>query len=141
MATGVDTYIKKIKRYISFVWEELEDVKNASSLPPDILQKKEAEVILAKISSRDFLIILDERGMEFNSRAFATEIQKLQISNKVSIVFVIGGAFGFDPSISGRADLSVSLSKLTFTHQMTRLIFAEQLYRVFTILNNEKYHH
>lgn len=138
---GVSIYCEKIKRYTTFNWVELEDVKNAASLPVAELKRKEAKLFIEKIKPTDYIIMLDERGKEFTSLKLANEFQGFMNRGASNIVFLIGGAFGFDDSILKLSHQSIGLSQLTFTHQMIRLLLAEQIYRVFTILNNEKYHH
>jgi 23S rRNA (pseudouridine1915-N3)-methyltransferase len=117
----------------------LPDVKN----PPqqsELLKQKEGEIILNKIEKEDFLILLDENGKEFSSVGFSEFIEKQQIGGRKRLVFQIGGAFGFSDAVYERADAKISLSRMTFSHQMIRLFFVEQLYRAFSILKNEKYH-
>ena len=138
---GLGAYITKVKRYSNFEWQEFEDVKNAASLPKVELKKKEAKLFIEKLKPGDHIIVLDEHGKEFTSIGLSKEFQSWMNSNKGNVVFLIGGAFGFDESIELMAHQKMALSQLTFTHQMIRLLLAEQIYRVFTILNNEKYHH
>ncbi|NUM50697.1 MAG: 23S rRNA (pseudouridine(1915)-N(3))-methyltransferase RlmH [Flavobacteriales bacterium] len=135
---SVKEYEKRIKHYIPFCLDII-----PASKEQNILQYKEKEGIrmLSKLNKSDFLILLDERGDEYTSVQMAGYIQKLQNQNKANIFFVIGGAHGFSEEVYQRADARISLSKLTFPHQLARVIFMEQLYRVFTILKGEKYHH
>jgi len=104
-------------------------------------KKREAALLLKQIGETDLVVILDEHGKETGSVQFAGLLNRLLSTGKKNLVFVVGGPYGFDRSVTDRADHSVSLSKMTFSHQMVRLIFAEQLYRAFTILRNESYHH
>ncbi len=138
---GLTVYLEKIKRYTSLVWLELDEVKNAASLPKEELKRKEAKIFLDKLKDTDIVIMLDERGEEFTSVQFANEFQGIMNRGVSNLVFLIGGAFGFDETIEKRSQKKIGLSRLTFTHQMIRLLLAEQIYRVFTILNHEKYHH
>lgn len=138
---GLAIYLEKIKRYCTIVWQELEEVKNAASLPKDELKRKEAKLFFDKLKPTDYVVMLDEHGKEFSSVQLANEFQGIMNRGTSNVVFLIGGAFGFDETIEKRCHQKIGLSQLTFTHQMIRLLLAEQIYRVFTILNNEKYHH
>lgn len=137
---GVATFQKRLRKYCNFSLVEITDVKGAAKLSKQELKKKEAEKILAKITKKTFLILLDENGKNLNSIQFASSIEKLQVSGVSDITFVIGGAYGFSESLYQKANVKIALSPMTFSHQLIRLIFIEQLYRVFTILNNEPYH-
>jgi len=117
------------------------DVKNSKNLSEDQQKEKEGELILQQISPSDELFLLDEQGMEVSSVEFARFLEKKMISGIKRLVFVIGGPYGFSGSVYSRAIGKISLSKMTFSHQMVRLIFLEQLYRAFTILKGEPYHH
>lgn len=110
-------------------------------MPDNVLKEKEGEVILKLLSPGDIMVLLDERGMEIGSRGFADFLNKMMLSGCRKLFFVIGGAYGFSDSVYKRADHKLSLSRMTFPHQLVRLVFAEQLYRAFSILNNEPYHH
>lgn len=138
---GLAIYLEKIKRYCPLEWIEMEDVKNAASLPKEELKRKESKLFLDKIKPTDYIIMLDEHGKEFSSTKLANEFQGVMNRGVSNMVFLIGGAFGFDESIEKITQKKIALSQLTFTHQMIRLLLSEQIYRVFTILNNEKYHH
>jgi 23S rRNA (pseudouridine1915-N3)-methyltransferase len=138
---GLNIYLDKIKRYTTLEWQELDEVKNAASLPKEELKRREAKLFLEKIKPMDYVILLDERGKEFSSVQLSNEFQGFMNRGTSKVVFLIGGAFGFDDSIEKITQQKIALSQLTFTHQMIRLLLAEQIYRVFTILNNEKYHH
>ena len=118
----------------------LPDVKSKTQ-DGEILKKEEAKMILSKLQPEDVLVLLDERGQEFSSVGLANWLEKKLASPGRRMVFLVGGAFGFSPEIYGRANDKISLSKLTFSHQMVRLIFVEQLYRAYTILKGEPYHH
>ena len=137
---GIDKYMKRLKHYVSFEMIIVNDVK-VGKKSNIILQKElEEKEILSKLNSNDYLILLDEKGEEYNSIGFSKFLQKRMNSGN-DIVFVIGGPFGFSERMYERANAKVGLSKLTFSHQMVRLFFVEQLYRAFTILKGEKYHH
>ena len=138
---GLDTYTARLGRYVSFSVKEIPDLKNASSLSKAQVKEKEGDLILSNITSKDTLILLDEKGKEFSSGEFARELERLSSGGGKNIVFVIGGAFGFSDAVYSRCDGKVSLSRMTFTHQMARVIFAEQLYRACTIIKGEPYHH
>tara|TARA_B110001450_G_scaffold77917_1_gene74022 strand:- start:1749 stop:2222 length:474 start_codon:yes stop_codon:yes gene_type:complete len=138
---GIDEYLKRLKFYVKFENIELNVLKNSKNLSKNELLKKEAELILSNISDSDFVINLDEKGRGLSSSEFAKQISKYRIMSKKKIVFIIGGAYGFSDEIYSRSNDSISLSSMTFSHQMVRLFFVEQLYRSFTILNNESYHH
>lgn len=137
---GIAIYLKRLKHYLNFEFIIISDVKQAGSLNATQLKNKESELIFNRLKNEDFLILLDEKGETFTSEAFAGFIeQKLQLSYK-RIVFLIGGAYGFSEDLYARANGKLSLSKMTFSHQMVRLFFVEQLYRAMTILRNEPYH-
>ena len=138
---GIDEYLKRLKFYVKFENIELNVLKKSKNLSKNELLKKEAELILSNISDSDFVINLDEKGRVISSSEFAKQISKYRIMSKKKIVFIIGGAYGFSEEIYSRSNDSISLSSMTFSHQMVRLFFVEQLYRSFTILNNESYHH
>jgi len=141
LTDGMAVYLKRLKKYINFQFDCLNDVKNAKNLSKEELKKKEGLLLLSKTEESDFLILLDENGKEFTSEQFADETQKLLNSSSKNIHFIIGGAYGFSPEVYKRCNKKIALSKMTFSHQMVRLIFIEQLYRAFSILNNEPYHH
>lgn len=136
---GLNIYLNRLKHYASIEYIELGDVKNTGNI--DDIKTKENEQILKHISVSGHVILLDERGKEMSSIQFADFINQKQCSGIKNIIFIIGGAYGFTDKIWQRANHTISLSKMTFTHQMVRLIFLEQLYRAFTILKGEKYHH
>ncbi|MBR0532944.1 MAG: 23S rRNA (pseudouridine(1915)-N(3))-methyltransferase RlmH [Bacteroidales bacterium] len=137
---GLETYSSRLSRYVPFSVNEISELKNASSLSKAQVKEKEGELILSRVTAKDTVILLDEKGKEYSSSEFAKEVEKL-ISGGKNIVFVIGGAFGFSDAVYARSDGKVSLSRMTFTHQMVRAIFVEQLYRAFTIIKGEPYHH
>jgi len=138
---GMDNYIKRLKRYIGFNVEVIPALKKAGKLSQQQIKDKEAELILAKIQAGDTLVLLDENGKEMNSIDFSEYIGKNMLQSIKNLVFLIGGAYGFNKDVYQRAQFKLSISQMTFSHQIIRLIFLEQLYRAFTIINNEPYHH
>jgi len=137
---GISDYEKRIKRYIDFEIKVIKDFKASKSMPAKTVKIKEGELILKYLKKTDILILLDEKGKLFTSRDFAQYIDNKIISSVKNLVFLIGGAYGFSEEIYKRANEKVSLSKMTFSHQPIRLLFAEQLYRAFTIIKGEPYH-
>ena len=137
----IDDYTKRLGFYINFKFEIIPDLKNAKNLNKIQQKEKEGELILKKIAKSDTLILLDENGKQLSSVAFSEYLQKHMNSGIKNLFFVIGGPYGFSNEIYQRANGKISLSKMTFSHQMVRLFFIEQLYRGFTILKNEPYHH
>ncbi|MDB4926926.1 23S rRNA (pseudouridine(1915)-N(3))-methyltransferase RlmH [Mucilaginibacter sp.] len=138
---GIDKYVKRLKHYTKLELVDLPELKNTKALTQEQQKAKEAELILKKISPLDHVILLDEKGMELTSKQFATYLDKKSVGSTSSLVFVVGGPYGFDQSVYERANDKLSLSRMTFSHQMIRLFFTEQLYRAFTILKGEPYHH
>lgn len=141
LSDGIKDFEKRLSRYTHFERIDLQGVKNGAQLDQDTLKKKEGELFLQKIEANDQLVLLDEIGKEFTSKAFAGFLQQRLNAGTRSLVFLIGGAFGFSQEIRQRADFTIALSQMTMTHQMVRLFFTEQLYRGFTIIHGEKYHH
>lgn len=137
----IDEYQKRLSFYIKFDLEIIPDIKNVKNLSESQQKEKEGELILAKITPIDQLILLDEKGKTFSSIGFSEELQKKMNSGVKTLVFVIGGPYGFSESVYAKANAKISLSSMTFSHQMVRLFFIEQLYRGYTILRNEPYHH
>ncbi len=137
----IDEYTKRLGFYIKFKLEIIPDLKKTKNLSEAQQKEKEGELILAHVSTADTLILLDENGKQYDSVAFSEVLQKHMNSGIKQLIFVIGGPYGFSPSVYNRANGKLSLSKMTFSHQMVRLFFIEQLYRGFTILRNEPYHH
>lgn len=135
---GVDKYLQRLKHYTKLDYEVFKDVKPGQTSEETL--KREAEVILAKLKADDTLILMDEKGEMYDSVKFAGYIEKLQVQAHKHVVFLIGGAFGHHSTIRARANYMISLSKMTFSHQMVRLFLVEQIYRAFTIIRNEKYH-
>ena len=137
---GIAIYEKRLKHYLSFESIIFPDLKNAKKLNPNQIKLNEGKSIIQKIQKEDFIILLDERGKTFSSVEFASFMEKKLQFSKKRIIFLIGGAYGFSDEIYNRADTKIALSKMTFSHQMVRLFFLEQLYRAMTILNREPYH-
>ena len=138
---GLDIYVSRLKHYIPFNTVEIPELKNVSALSKDQIKSKEGELILKNIRPTDDVILLDEKGKEYTSVEFARIIQdKISYAGK-DIVFIIGGAYGFSETVYQRANSKLSLSRMTFSHQMVRAIFVEQIYRAFTIMRGEPYHH
>ncbi len=137
---GVELFRKRVVRYVPFKIETIPDLKNTRSMTMKEVQEQEGILLLKRIKPTDHMILLDERGKEFNSISFAEHLNSLE-GRVNQLLFVIGGPYGFSESVYKRADARLSLSKLTFSHQLVRLLFMEQLYRAFTILKGEPYHH
>lgn len=138
---GESEYVKRLSRYTKFDEVVIPDIKGASKMSFDEVKLREGQLILDKISENDFVVLLDENGKELNSNKFAQWLDQKQIYGTSKIVFVIGGAYGFSDHVYSRAQYKLSLSLMTFSHQMVRMIFKEQLYRAFTIIKGEPYHH
>jgi len=137
----IDDYQKRLGFYIKFEFEIIPDLKNSKNLTEDQQKLKEGELILSKLNATDVLILLDENGKQMDSVSFSEYLQKYMNSGIKQLVFVIGGPYGFSEEIYNKSQGKLSLSKMTFSHQMVRLFVVEQLYRAFTILRNEPYHH
>jgi len=138
---GIDKYVKRLKHYTKLELAEIPELKNTKALSPVQQKAKEAELILKKITPLDFVILMDEKGTEFTSSQFAAYINKKEVTTSANLIFIIGGPYGFDASVYQRANDKISLSRMTFSHQMVRLFFVEQLYRAYTIMKGEPYHH
>lgn len=138
---GIDKYLNRLKHYIGFNMIVIPDVKNTKNLSEAQQKSREGELILKHIGNADTVILLDEKGKKYTSVLFANYLNKQMIGSVQHMIFVIGGPYGFDESIYKRANGSMSLSDMTFSHQMVRLFFVEQLYRAFSILKGEPYHH
>lgn len=141
LQTLIDDYTKRLSFYVKFDLEVIPDIKNAKNLSEAQQKEKEGELILSKLSATDQLILLDEKGTTFSSVGFSDYLQKKMNAGIKTLVFVIGGPYGFSEDIYKKAQGKVSLSEMTFSHQMVRLFVIEQIYRGFTILRNEPYHH
>lgn len=138
---GVEKYAIRIRRYAPFEIHEIPAPKNVASFPVREVLAREGELILKQIRSGDFTVLLDEHGKQCSSRELSGFLNQWFLTGKRTLVFLIGGAFGVDKPVRDRADTILSLSNLTFPHQLVRLIFTEQLYRALTLLRNEPYHH
>jgi len=138
---GVAKYVTRLKHYTRLTVVELDELKNTKNLHRDEQKTKEGELILKKIMPLDHVILLDENGTQFSSQQFAAYIDRKALGSVDHLVFVVGGPFGFSRNVYERANDKMSLSSMTFSHQMVRLFFVEQLYRAFTILKGEPYHH
>jgi 23S rRNA (pseudouridine1915-N3)-methyltransferase len=141
LKVGEQRYQQRLGHYCTFERIEIPDVKNPKALSQAQIKEKEGALILAKVNPTDFLVLLDENGKQFSSIDFAAWLSQRQLQHNGAFVFVIGGAYGFSSAVYDRAQFKLSLSKMTFSHQMVRMIFLEQLYRAFSILKGEPYHH
>lgn len=140
LETGMAIYEKRLTHYLPFRLVSLPDVRNAGNLPKEACKQKEGDMVLERLTQDDYLVLLDEKGESLSSRALATSLERRLQSGKKRMVFLVGGAFGVSDQIRKRADYILSLSPLTFSHQMVRLFLLEQLYRSMTILRGESYH-
>lgn len=138
---GEMLYDKRINNYIAFEKIEIPDLKNAKSLSKEQIKEEEGKLILQRIQSSDIVVLLDERGKEMRSVDFSAWLQQIMNQGPKQLIFVVGGPYGFSEEVYSRANRKLSLSQMTFSHQMIRLFFMEQLYRAFSILKNEPYHH
>ena len=137
----ITQYQKRLSHYCKFNLVVIPDLKNTKKLSETQQKQQEGKLIESHISNSTYVVLLDEKGKQYTSENFALQIQKIMNQGRKELVFVIGGPYGFSEAVYQRADQKVSLSLMTFSHQMVRLFFIEQLYRAFTILNNEPYHH
>ncbi|MBW6478023.1 MAG: 23S rRNA (pseudouridine(1915)-N(3))-methyltransferase RlmH [Bacteroidales bacterium] len=137
---GISVYEKRLSHYINFEIVEIPALKKVSSMPVEIIKQKESELLTRYLDKADSIILLDESGKALSSEEFAGFLQKKMNSGIREMVFVVGGAWGFHENLYKKANHTISLSKMTFSHQMIRLFFAEQIYRAFTILKGESYH-
>lgn len=138
---GIDEYIKRLKHYVPFEIKYIDDIKNTKNISEDQQKRTEGAKILSLLDKSDFVVLLDEHGKEYTSMQYSSYIQKRMLSGSKKVVFVIGGPYGFSQEVYARANDKISFSKMTFNHEMIRLIFTEQLYRAYTIINHEPYHH
>lgn len=139
--TAINDYIERTKRYISFDMEVIPELKNTKSLTEEQQKEKEGELICKFLQSGDVVVLLDENGKEFRSVEFASWMEKKMTNVNKRLIFIIGGPYGFSPKVYQTAHEKISMSKMTFSHQMIRLIFTEQLYRAMNILHGGPYHH
>lgn len=138
---GLDLYMSRLRHYVPFTLVEIPQLKNVSAFSQEQIKEKEGELILKQVAPGETVILLDERGRQYRSVEWADWIQRQLSLGGKGLVFVVGGAYGFSQKVYDRANGLVSLSKMTFSHQMVRTVFAEQLYRAFTIIRGEPYHH
>jgi 23S rRNA (pseudouridine1915-N3)-methyltransferase len=141
LRAAIAEYAGRVKRYTAFEMVEIPALRETKSLPADVQKRKEATLFGKHIGEGDLLVLLDEHGKENGSVQFAAFLNRLFSAGRKNLVFAVGGPYGFDESLRNRADHLLSLSRMTFSHQMVRAIFLEQLYRAMTILRNESYHH
>lgn len=137
----IEEYAQRISHYMPFEITVIPDIKGSKSMPPSVIKEKEGALILQNIRSGDYVILLDERGKEFRSVEFASFLSHQFNMSHRRLLFVVGGAYGFSPEVYNKSQSMISLSRMTFSHQMIRLLFTEQLYRALTILAGEPYHH
>lgn len=138
---GEQEYLKRLTKYCSMEYTVIQPPKNAAKLQMLDLKKEEGKLFLTKIQNADFVVLLDEAGKQLSSVEFAAFLEKTFLRSPKRIVFIVGGAYGFSDEVYARADAKLSLSRMTFSHQMVRMIFLEQLYRAYSIMNKEPYHH
>ena len=138
---GIDEYIKRLKHYVPFEIKYIDDIKNTKNISEDQQKRTEGAKILSLLDKSDFVVLLDEHGKEYTSMQYSSYIQKRLLSGVKKVVFVIGGPYGFSQEVYDRANDKKNKKKMTFNHEMIRLIFTEQLYRAYTIINHEPYHH
>lgn len=138
---GIEQYIKRLSHYIPFEFKILPDVKTTKGLTQEKQKEMEGQMFLGAIQSGDVVVLLDEKGKEMTSREFSTYLDKKMVNVAKNLIFVIGGPYGFSQEMYNRANEKLSLSKMTFSHEMIRLFFIEQIYRAMTILKGEPYHH
>lgn len=141
LQTGIDIYIKRLQHMLPFEWMVIDDIKKSNRLSEAQIREKEGEQILQKVKPTDQLILLDERGKMYSSMDLSVQLNRWMMQGNKRLIFLIGGAYGFSDTIYQRADGKMSLSKMTFSHQMVRLFAVEQLYRAVAIQRNLPYHH
>ena len=141
LSEGIKKYLLKLKHYTNLESIEIDNVKFSKNISESELINKEAELLISKLSPSDYVILLDEKGRQYSSLEFSKKLNNWMIGSKKRLVFIVGGAYGVSKTVSSRVDEILSFSSMTFSHQMIRLFFLEQLYRAYTILNNNPYHH
>ena len=141
LAALIEEYAARSRRYAAFKMEVVPELKNARSLSADEQKTREGRLLMKQLREGDFVVLLDEKGAQLRSMEFARYLARKQQASLRRLVFIVGGPYGFSPDVYGRADELLSLSRMTFSHQMIRLLFAEQFYRAMTILRGEPYHH
>lgn len=139
--TGIEEYEKRLLRYVPYEMKVLPDIKNSKNMSEGVQKEKEGELLLGQIAPSDYVVLLDEKGREYDSVGFSEFVAQKMLSGVRGLVFVIGGPYGFSKAVYKRCNEKISLSRMTFSHQMVRMIFAEQLYRAMTIMKGEPYHH
>lgn len=140
LQAGIDEYVGRLKHYCDFELVVIPALKNLGKASPEEVKEREGQLILKQLEKSDLTVLLDEHGKEYGSVEFSEYLQKQMNAGIRTMTFVVGGAFGFSPAVYAAAQHKISLSRMTFNHQMVRLFFVEQLYRAFTILRHEKYH-
>lgn len=138
---GIEEYIKRLKHYVPFEIRYIDDIRNTKNISEEQQKQIEGTKILSLLEKSDYVVLLDEHGKEYTSIEYSKYIQKRMLSGAKKVIFVIGGPYGFSQDVYSRANDKISFSKMTFNHEMIRLIFTEQLYRAYTIINHEPYHH
>lgn len=138
---GIAEYTGRLKHYVPYSIVPIPNVRNAGRITEERQKELEGEAILSRLANSDFVVLLDERGREYSSIEFSSFLEKQMVSGRKKVVFVVGGPYGFSPAVYDRADSKLSLSRMTFNHEMVRLFFTEQVYRAMTILRGEPYHH
>ncbi|MCI8997980.1 MAG: 23S rRNA (pseudouridine(1915)-N(3))-methyltransferase RlmH [Muribaculaceae bacterium] len=138
---GIDGFLKRINHYVPMELSIIPDLKSTKALTEDTQKQREGQAMMSALQPGDVVVLLDERGKEYTSREFAMQIDRKMVQGIKRLVFVIGGPYGFSKEMYDRANEKISLSKMTFTHEMVRLFFVEQVYRAMTILRGEPYHH
>ena len=141
LSEGIKKYLLKLKHYTNLESIEIDNVKFSKNISESELINKEAELLISKLAPSDYVILLDEKGRQYSSLDFSKKLNNWMIGSKKRLVFIVGGAYGVSKTVSSRVDEILSFSSMTFSHQMIRLFFLEQLYRAYTILNNNPYHH
>ncbi|MBR8538273.1 23S rRNA (pseudouridine(1915)-N(3))-methyltransferase RlmH [Carboxylicivirga sediminis] len=141
LQTGIEKFEKRLKHYLPYEMQVIPDLKKTKNLSNNQQKSMEGQLLLQTFKAGDHILLLDEKGKEYRSVEFATMIQKHMVAGLKRLVFVIGGPYGFSDEVYAKANGKISLSKMTYSHQMVRLVFTEQLYRAMTILKNEPYHH
>jgi 23S rRNA (pseudouridine1915-N3)-methyltransferase len=141
ISQGLEDYVKRVNKYSKFEVSIVPDIKNVASLTPEQRKTEEGKLILQQIQPTDWIVLLDEKGKEYTSEEFSAQWQNWFNRGSKQIVCIVGGPYGFSKELYEKANAKIALSKMTFSHEMVRLFFAEQLYRSFTIIKNEPYHH
>ena len=141
LVDGISRYTKRLKHYVNFNIQVIPDIKKSKKTSVEVQKTKEGELILSKIKPGSVAFLLDEKGKQYSSMEFARFLEKKMVSGLKEIILVIGGPYGFSTEVYNKANSKISLSKMTFSHQMARLLCVEQIYRAYTIINGEPYHH